>query len=362
MHPVNDDVKYMSRCLQLAVAGAGFVAPNPMVGAVLVFNDVIIGEGYHKKYGGPHAEVNCLQSVNSENKKHIPESTLYVSLEPCSHYGKTPPCADLIIGEGVKKVVVAMRDPFESVDGRGIEKLIKAGIDVVLPVLETEAQFLNRRFIVFQRKQRPYIILKWAQTADGFIGSTEKRLHISGKAAGRLVHKWRSEEAAILIGAETALHDDPQLTTRLWPGKNPVRMIIDPKNRLPQDLRVFNGESETLVFTNHMAKKNFRAEWIEVNAGDSFVDAVSRAAFERKLQSVLVEGGARTIQHFLDTDYWDEMRIITNTGFFAGEGVPAPGSQGRHVLSEQYGEDRIDYFLNPGNFFKAGESIKHFEF
>ncbi|WP_336517888.1 bifunctional diaminohydroxyphosphoribosylaminopyrimidine deaminase/5-amino-6-(5-phosphoribosylamino)uracil reductase RibD [Pollutibacter soli] len=353
----------MSRCLQLAVAGAGSVAPNPMVGAVLVYNDIILGEGYHQNYGGPHAEVNCFESVGSENRKYIPDSTLYVSLEPCSHYGKTPPCADLIIREGVKRVVIGMRDPFESVDGRGIEKLKNAGIEVVFPVLESEAGFLNRRFVSFQKKHRPYIILKWAQTADGFIGSAEKRLHISGMASNRLVHKWRSEEAAILVGVETVLHDDPQLTTRLWPGKNPVRMIIDPKKRLPDHLRVFDGECDTIVFTNGSSNKNFRAEWIEVGIGDSFVDAVCRTAFERKLQSILVEGGSKTIQHFLDTDLWDEIRMITNTGLFIGEGIAAPfGANGKHILSEQFGEDRVDYFLNPGNPLAAAGSLKHFEF
>ena len=236
----------MTRCLQLAQLGAGNVAPNPMVGAVLVYEEKIIGEGYHRKYGEAHAEVNCINSVKESNRELIEKSTLYVSLEPCSHYGKTPPCSDLIIQNKIKKVVIGCQDIYKEVSGKGILKLRNAGVEVISGVLEKESVDLNKRFFTFHQKFRPYIILKWAQTANTKIGSTNERILISNEYTNRLVHKWRSEEAAVLVGTNTAVQDDPFLTTRLWKGKNPVRIVIDKELKLPPSLNIFDTNSQTI--------------------------------------------------------------------------------------------------------------------
>ena len=235
----------MYRCLQLAKLAAGYTAPNPMVGAVLVHSDRIIGEGYHKMYGAAHAEVNCIDSIGRDEKGLIAESTLYVSLEPCAHFGKTPPCTDLIIRSGIRKCIIACRDPFMEVNGKGIEKLVHAGVHVETGILEKEAIELNRRFFTFHTKHRPYVILKWAQTADSIIGTEAgsngdfERLLISNEYANRLTHQWRSSEAAIIVGTNTALQDNPALTTRLWPGPSPTRLVIDMKLSLPSSLQLF---------------------------------------------------------------------------------------------------------------------------
>ncbi len=350
MQSVNQHEQYIHRCLQLAAAGAGNTAPNPMVGAVLVYQDRIIGEGYHEKNGGPHAEVNCLNSVAAENKSLIPESTIYVSLEPCAHFGKTPPCADLIIKNNIRKVVIGVRDPFPEVDGKGIEKLQRAGIEITTGILEREAREINRRFFRFHQSKRPYIILKWAQTADRIIGDTNKRLMISGQATNLLVHRWRAEEAAILVGANTALRDDPLLTTRLWPGKNPVRIVLDPQCRLPLDLRVFNGESETVIFNNSRSDKNFHGEWIMLSDTADFISELCDNLYLRNIQSVLIEGGADTLNRFIAAGTWDEARTITATKTFAGSGISAPVQAGfLHIHQEILGDDQIDYFEPGGN-------------
>lgn len=239
----------MHRCLQLARLGAGAVAPNPMVGAVLVHEGRIIGEGYHRQYGCPHAEVDCLQSVLEGDKHLIPQSILYVSLEPCAHFGKTPPCADLIIGHKIPHVVVGCRDPFPAVNGKGIEKLQAAGTHVEAGVLEAACRKLNERFFTFHQQHRPYVVLKWAQTADGKMAKDgPERLLISNAMTNRLVHRWRSEEMAILVGTNTAWADNPSLTTRLWPGPNPVRLVVDLHLRLPKNLHLFDASAPTLVF------------------------------------------------------------------------------------------------------------------
>ena len=239
----------MNRCLQLAELAAGNVSPNPMVGAVLVYEDKIIGEGYHEKYGEAHAEVNYINSVKENQEHFIDKSTLYVSLEPCAHYGKTPPCADLIIKNNIKKVIIGCKDIYKEVAGRGIKKLQDAGVETVTGVLEKACFELNKRFFTFHERYRPYIILKWAQSVNGKTGAKNSdRLLISNDYTNRLVHKWRSEEASILIGTNTALKDNPSLTTRLWQGKNPVRIIIDRELQLPSKLNVFNNESKTIIF------------------------------------------------------------------------------------------------------------------
>jgi diaminohydroxyphosphoribosylaminopyrimidine deaminase / 5-amino-6-(5-phosphoribosylamino)uracil reductase len=325
---------YMQRCLQLARLGAGAVAPNPMVGAVLVHEERIIGEGYHRQYGGPHAEVDCIASVKAEDRPLIPHATLYVSLEPCAHFGKTPPCADLILAHSIRKVVVGCRDPFAAVNGKGIEKLQAAGVAVTVGILEEECRWLNQRFFCFHQQHRPYVVLKWAQTADGKIAAVGKdRLLISNEQTNRLVHRWRSEEMAILVGRNTAMLDDPSLTTRLWPGRQPLRLVVDAQLRLSQHLHLFDGSVPTLVFNLHQhtmsdewkeAKGRKGVGYYQISEDSLLVHQILQALYMLNIQSVLVEGGARLLQSFIDDGSWDEARIITNTRLSIGEGLPAP--------------------------------------
>jgi len=343
----------MRRCLELAKLGAGNVAPNPMVGAVLVNDDHVIGEGYHQVYGGPHAEPNSLSSVSKENKDLIARSVMYVSLEPCAHFGKTPPCADLIIKHKIPKVVVGCRDPFKEVNGTGIEKLLLAGIEVEQGVLEEKCRELNKRFFTFHTQHRPYIILKWAQTANGFIArpplappkdenraQTSRignanvgqssttvgtgRFYITNEFTNRLVHKWRSEEAAILVGTNTALMDDPQLTTRLWPGNNPTRLVIDMDLKIPATSKIFNSEAKTVVFNKLKHEEKENIFFYQVTDDVSIVHQVCNALYQLKILSVIVEGGARLLQSFIDEGTWDEARVIANRQLTIGNGLPAP--------------------------------------
>ncbi|MFT3933748.1 MAG: bifunctional diaminohydroxyphosphoribosylaminopyrimidine deaminase/5-amino-6-(5-phosphoribosylamino)uracil reductase RibD [Chitinophagaceae bacterium] len=315
---------YMQRCIDLARLGAGSVAPNPMVGAVLVHKDQVIGEGYHMQYGQAHAEVNCVNSVAAGNKHLIKDSTLYVSLEPCAHFGKTPPCADLIIREKIPTVVIGCRDPFKEVDGKGIEKLLAAGVKVIQPVLESECKDLNKRFFTFHTQHRPYIILKWAQTANGIIGNQDhSRLLISNEFTNRLVHRWRSEEAAILVGTNTALFDDPSLTTRLWKGNNPIRLVTDMDLRLPSSLQLLDGNVRTIVFNSIKQEEKNNLLYYQVTKDVCLVQQISHALYQMNIQSVLVEGGTQLLQSFIDENMFDEVRIITNTSMQA-EGIPAP--------------------------------------
>jgi diaminohydroxyphosphoribosylaminopyrimidine deaminase/5-amino-6-(5-phosphoribosylamino)uracil reductase len=319
----------MKRCLELARLGLGNTAPNPMVGSVLVHDGRIIGEGYHQQYGKAHAEVNCLSSVAEHDRSFIDQSTLYVSLEPCAHFGKTPPCADLIAKHKVPRVVVGCRDPFKEVNGKGIEKLKAAGIEVLTGILENECKELNKRFFTFHTENRPYIILKWAQTRDGFVaplnpqqgGTLEDsgkgsiahgRLLISNEFSNRLVHKWRSEEAAILVGTNTAMLDNPELTTRLWPGHSPVRLVVDMNLRLPLNLKVFDRGVRTIVFNSVKQEENNGLMYYRLNKLTGIIPQMMDALYRLNIQSVLVEGGAKMLQSFIDVGGWDEARIITN--------------------------------------------------
>jgi len=337
----------MNRCLQLAALGAGNVAPNPMVGAVLVYEDRIIGEGFHEQYGKAHAEVNCVNSVAEADRSLISKSTMYVSLEPCAHYGKTPPCVDLIIANNIPEVIIGCTDSYEEVDGKGIAKLKARGIHVITGVLEKEALDMNRRFFTFHQKQRPYIILKWAQTANGKIAGIEgERLLISNEITNRLVHKWRSEEAAILVGKNTALKDDPALTTRLWTGADPVRLVIDSRLQLPTTLQLFNNEAETIIFNEIENKTAGNIMWARVNDSAILTD-ILKILFDRKLQSVIVEGGAKLLQSFIDSGLWDEARVITNTALTITEGTGAPVLKGHHLRKEEHLlNDDIAYYTN----------------
>jgi diaminohydroxyphosphoribosylaminopyrimidine deaminase/5-amino-6-(5-phosphoribosylamino)uracil reductase len=342
--------KYMHRCLELAKLGAGNVAPNPMVGAVLVNGGRIVGEGYHEVYGGPHAEPNCLASVRGERKELIAQSVLYVSLEPCVHYGKTPPCADLIIKNRIPKVVIGCRDPFKEVNGKGIEKLISAGVEVQQGVLENECRELNKRFFTFHTQHRPYIILKWAQTANGFIAGGPERLFISNEFTNRLVHKWRSEEASILVGTNTALIDDPQLTTRLWQGNDPNRLVIDMDLKIPASSKIFNEEAKTVVFNKLKHEEKGNILFYQVTDDVSVVHQVCNALYRQKTLSVIVEGGARLLQSFIDEGMWDEARVISNrhpdsNREAIGNGRPAPVLTNYEKTSEEnIFTDTIEYY------------------
>jgi diaminohydroxyphosphoribosylaminopyrimidine deaminase / 5-amino-6-(5-phosphoribosylamino)uracil reductase len=321
----------MHRCLELASLGAGHTAPNPMVGSVLVYEDRqtgeerIIGEGYHERYGERHAEANCVASVKEEDRPLIAQSTLYVSLEPCAHYGKQPPCANLIIDRQIPRVVVGCRDPFPQVNGKGIEKLLAAGVEVRIGVLEKECIDLNRRFLTFNTLHRPYIVLKWAQSANGNIAEVGRaRTLISNEYTNRLVHKWRSEEAAILVGTRTALADDPALTARLWSGPDPIRLVIDKDLRLPDSLRLFDRKVRTIVFNTLRHEETDNLLYYQLATDSSLVDQVVVALTALKIQSVLVEGGARLLQSFIGEGYWDEARVITNNDLEISGGLAAP--------------------------------------
>jgi diaminohydroxyphosphoribosylaminopyrimidine deaminase/5-amino-6-(5-phosphoribosylamino)uracil reductase len=314
----------MQRCLQLAAIAAGEVSPNPMVGAVLVHEGRIIGEGWHRRFGGPHAEINCLDSVREADRHLIPQSTLFVSLEPCAHFGKTPPCSLRIIQERIPEVVIACRDPFPDVNGKGIEQLRDAGIRVITGVLDPEARFLNRRFFTRHTLHRPYIILKWAETADGKIaGPGGTRLYISNEATNRLVHRWRGEEAAIMVGSETVLSDDPMLTNRLWKGAEPVRIVTDRQLRLPPHLKIFKGDVPTLVLNTRQEKIEGNLQYIRIPDGDE-LGPVLKILSDKGIQSILVEGGAKLISSFMRQGYFDEIRRIVSGTVLAPRGIDAP--------------------------------------
>jgi len=328
----------MQRCLELAVKGAGFVAPNPMVGAVMVFEDRIIGEGWHQKFGEVHAEVNCLASVKEKDREFISQSAMYVSLEPCAHFGKTPPCADLIIKNKIQKVIIGCQDPFKEVNGKGIEKLKEAGVEVELAdrLLEYECRNLNKRFFTFHSSQRPYIILKWAQTSDRKIASgSRERLLISNEYTNRLVHKWRSEEAAILIGTNTALSDNPELTTRLWKGPSPIRMVIDMDLKLPSSLKIFNREVKTVIFNSMKQEEQGNLIYYKMKKSSTLIPQLLNAIFQLKIQSVIVEGGAKLLQSFIDEGLWDEMRVINNYKLTVESGLDAPKPENAVLVETQ---------------------------
>ena len=342
------DEKYIARCIQLAKNGLCNAAPNPMVGAVIVHNDTIIGEGYHIRCGEAHAEVNAVRSV--KDKSLLKESTIYVSLEPCSHHGKTPPCADLIINKGIPRVVVGCQDPFSLVAGRGIAKLREAGIEVKVGVLEEECRQLIRRFVTFNTLRRPFITLKWAESADGFIDlhRTEGHPYIfSSPLSSMLVHKRRAEHSAILVGRRTALLDNPSLTTRNWYGKNPVRMVIDKDLALPKHLALFDGSVRTLVFTQREDTSNRpNVEHIRLDFKIDILPQIMEVLYKEKLQSLMVEGGSILLQSFIDAGCWDEAYIEQSDAHLK-DGVKAPSFSPEYVFLtfRKFGKD-IKYVLN----------------
>ena len=345
---MTNDEKYIARCIQLAKNACCNAAPNPMVGAVIVHNGIIIGEGYHIRCGEPHAEVNAIRSVKNENL--LKEATIYVSLEPCSHYGKTPPCADLIIEKGIPEVVIGCMDPFSMVAGRGIEKLRNAGIKVKVGVLEKECQQLIRRFITFNTQKRPYITLKWAESADGFIDSKREAgnpVILSSPLTSMVVHKRRAEHDAILVGRKTALLDNPSLTTRNWFGKDPIRLVIDKNLTLSKQLHLFDGKVRTLVFTQEKTTNDQSSvEYIYLDFTKNILPQIMEVLYKQKVQSLLVEGGTILLQSFINEGLWDEAYIECSHDRLL-EGVKSPVLPSEHVYlsKKMFGKD-IKHVIN----------------
>lgn len=339
----NIDKQYMERCLQLATYGLGKVSPNPMVGCVIVCNNKIIGEGFHRAYGGAHAEVHAINSVKEE--KDLKESTLYVNLEPCSHYGKTPPCSDLIIAKGIPKVVVANFDPNPLVAGKGIEKMKKAGIEVTTGILVEKAEHLNRRFFSYHKKHRPYIILKYAKSADGFIDKKRKDNNsppewITNEYCRTLVHKWRCEEDAFMVGTKTVFLDNPQLTSRNWIGKNPLRISIDESNLLNSSYNLLDGSTPSLIFTSETKENKPNIEYYKIDFKQDVIPQIVNALYKKSIQSLVVEGGQKLLQSFIDTGYWDEARVFTGEKQFM-EGISQPKLTGEVIKTQQFGNSKL---------------------
>lgn len=314
------DHDYMRRALQLAELGLGNVSPNPMVGCVIVHDGKIIGEGYHQKYGEAHAEVNAINAVKDHDV--LRESTVYVTLEPCAHHGKTPPCANLLVEKHIKRIVIAQNDPFEHVDGKGIAILRNAGIAVEVGIFEREAKELNKRFLTFHEKKRPYVILKWAQTIDGYIARPDyDSKWISNEYSRQLVHKWRSEEDAILVGKNTAKYDDPELTVRTWNGRNPIRILIDKDLKIPPTGKIFNDASKTIIINTKKEEISGHLHWVKME--HIHPEAVLSKLHALKIQSVIIEGGGKVLNDFIVANCWDEARVFESEVDFK-VGIPAP--------------------------------------
>lgn len=312
---------FMLRAIELAELGRGAVSPNPMVGCVLVHEDRIIGEGYHQNYGEAHAEVNAIHSV--KNPELLSEATAYVTLEPCAHFGKTPPCANLLVEKGIKSVVIATIDSNPQVGGKGVEILKNAGIEVTIGVLEKEARSQNRRFFTQINLKRPYVILKWAQTRDGFVARDDySSKWISNTGSRQLVHRWRAEEDAILVGKNTAHFDNPTLNVRDWSGKDPLRLVIDSRLELSQDLNLFDGTIPTLCYNVLKSEKTEQLEWVKLPINFAVKD-ILEDLYQRGIQSLIVEGGAFLLNKFIDSELWDEARVFTGQSEF-GQGIAAP--------------------------------------
>jgi diaminohydroxyphosphoribosylaminopyrimidine deaminase/5-amino-6-(5-phosphoribosylamino)uracil reductase len=341
---------YMRRCLDLAELGKGYVSPNPMVGAVIVHQGLVIGEGYHQEYGKAHAEVNAINQVIDNFKGYaelLKQSIIYVSLEPCAHYGKTPPCADLIIRHNIPQAVIGCRDPFSEVNGKGIDKLKAAGVAVLTGVLQDDCKWLNRRFFTRVQKQRPYIILKWAQTEDGFFAPADNsQLWISGSEARKLVHKWRSEEDAVLVGTNTAAIDNPRLNVRYGTGKAPKRVAIDRELKLNHHLNLFDQSVETLVFNAVKTEINGNIKYIALEDFDRFVPQyILYQLYLQDIQSVIIEGGAFTLNTFIEAGLWDEARIFTGKVTLKA-GIKAPRVNGSIADEILIGEDTLQVIYN----------------
>lgn len=347
-----NDERYIARCLQLAENGKGTAAPNPMVGAVLVYDGRIIGEGFHQQCGQAHAEVNCFESVAEQDKQFIPLATMYVSLEPCAHYGKTPPCANRIVQEGVKRVVVCNTDPFEKVSGKGIQILQSNGIEVISGVLEAEGAWHNRRFFTFHRQQRPYIILKWAQTETAlFAPKDHTRLQMSDEYSTRLSHQWRREESAILVGFTTAMNDNPQLIARYGHGNQPLRIVLDKDLQLPSTYHLLSQEYPTWIVNQHKEELNGNIRFVKFDFGASIIEQLLERLFQSNILSLIVEGGAILLQSFIDANLWDEARVF-ETPNVIDEGIKAPSlSNSEQIFETDLRQDKLRIYQNQNNTF-----------
>ena len=336
---------YIKRCLEIGVNGLGSTRPNPMVGSVIVYNNKIIGEGYTSEYGGNHAEVNAINSV--KDKMLLKQATIYVTLEPCAHYGKTPPCSDLIIKHQIPNVVIGCVDDFEKVAGLGIKRLKAAGCNVIVGVLEKECRAHHKCFFTFHNKKRPYIILKWAETSDGFIApiskGEQKPVWITNTYSRQLVHKWRAEEQAILVGTQTVVADNPSLTTRDFSGNNPIRIVLDKTERLPDNLAIFNDAAQTIRITEKNINKN--SETIDWNSKTDIAKQISTIFYNNNINSVIIEGGAQTLQTFIDENLWDEARVFTGQTKFK-TGVKAPHISRQLVHKEYILTDLLKIYKN----------------
>ena len=343
------DELYMQRCFELALKGIGKVAPNPMVGCVIVSEGEIIGEGHHRQFGKAHAEVNAISNaIENGNEKKLAGSSLYVNLEPCSHFGKTPPCTDLIISKKIKKVFIANKDPFEFVNGNGISKLRNAGIEVVDSLLSQEGLSLNKRFFTFHEKKRPYVILKFAQTKDGFISPEENstfKKKISNPLSDQLVHQWRSEEMSIMIGTLTALKDNPLLTVRLLRGNNPIRIVIDKDLKIPSNYRLFNSDAPSWIYNEKINQTKGNIVWRKINFTENFLEELLVSLYENNILSVFIEGGKNLIDQFIEKGFWDEIRVITSDIVF-GKGLSSPNINFKATNTMSIENDQISIYYN----------------
>ncbi|MBT8263371.1 MAG: bifunctional diaminohydroxyphosphoribosylaminopyrimidine deaminase/5-amino-6-(5-phosphoribosylamino)uracil reductase RibD [Bacteroidia bacterium] len=341
--------KFMSRCIELAKKGLGTTYPNPLVGSVIVYNGRIIGEGWHYKSGEPHAEVHAIQNVIHSNL--LSEATLYVNLEPCSHFGKTPPCVDRIISEGIKKVIIGSTDPNPKVSGRGIAKLLDAGCDVTTGILKEECDALNKRFFTFQKKKRPYVILKWAQSEDGLLAPAlrdEKKepVWITNDISKQFTHRMRAEEAAILVGTNTVVDDNPSLTARNWEGTSPHRIIIDRSSRIPLNSNVLDDSVPTLVISEEKVKAGLNLTYEAIDFNNPVAKQICDLLYRYELQSLIVEGGSRTLQTFIEENLWDEAFVFQGPLKF-NQGVKAPELPGTLITETRFKQDRMQHFKNP---------------
>ncbi|HMU98723.1 MAG TPA: bifunctional diaminohydroxyphosphoribosylaminopyrimidine deaminase/5-amino-6-(5-phosphoribosylamino)uracil reductase RibD [Chitinophagales bacterium] len=342
---VPTDELYMQRCFELAQLGEGFVAPNPLVGSILVYKDRIIGEGYHQKFGTAHAEVNCINSVHEVDKKFIKESTLYVSLEPCSHFGKTPPCADLIIQQQIKKVIISVLDPNPLVAGNGIKKLENAGINVEFGLLQEDGQSMIEKFIWFHQQQMPFVTLKYAQSADGFIGQNNKTIAISNKMSQRLVHQLRATHQAILIGNNTLKTDNPLLNVRYAKGNNPIKIILCRDGNVDMNLNIFQDISSQIIIINELKEtKMDNFHWLKVE--DIYnVESILKKLYAYNIQSILVEGGAKILKSFIAQNQWNEIIQIKAKKRLVS-GIEAPAINFKPYLSFDLAEDKVYRYRN----------------
>lgn len=344
---------YMLRAIDLAYLGAGKVSPNPMVGAVIVYKDRIIGEGYHQAFGHAHAEVNAVANVAPEDRPLLSQSTLYVSLEPCCIYGKTPPCTELIIKHKIPKVVIAAIDQTPQVNGKSLQILKEAGVEVHTAVLEKKGKRLSAYRNVFVSKRRPYILLKYAQSQNGFIGVAGKQVWISNHYSKRLVHKWRSEMDAILIGTNTAICDNPSLTNRLYFGGNPLRIVLDKNGRIPSHAKLFDGKAPTLVITETESKAltESNIQHHKLLFDDKLLPRLLEHLYSLNISSLLVEGGAKLLKSFIEADLWDEARVLVGNQLIT-DGIPAPDLASNPTNSWQIGGDRLELYFNEKSHFK----------